>query len=588
MTRSNLTTACELHAHAVRTNLWAACVASLLTSMAGCGADGPLVDSRDDAPLEVGESREVELRYLRFDVTNFEQRLTRDDLLALPADTQRRLWLLDLDLAGGQGSPGLLDNALTQIRGLDPDTLDPAARNTQRLLNMTPDTANLEGTGLEGLVSLAPLIGVAPERVLADLLGVGPEDTFLSARDVTDAILEQVVGTHPRAIERLGPRTPNNPEGRYPVTPGSLPVTLADAANDFATLTDTFGPAGDHPGFLTGRTAARVFTDDFSITVRANANALPYKGVDLTTARSASVNSIPSQLDDLFDFDDPNWLTIEGLVEGEPVLEEMTFRIVEHDGFVPGGRGPFPAGQGDSPAWTLAPWTLERLLMGASARAYASRDASLAYGGDDDDPLFTADVSEGWQRLEVKADLGDPPAPSYLWDVLLEVAQVRLRDGGVAEGDGDASFTLSGVPVGVDSDAIARTIKDNLAADPALLGDVATRLIDTTSGAADLYYDRPEGLGDALVFVAPQDIPSDDDGEPVRPYAYDTIGFYADASLTERVSTEVTSSTATRHRVAIAPGDTLFLQDDEGSVFRVDVGDKPSERRVSLTITRER
>ncbi len=266
----------------------------------------------------------------------------------------------------------------------------------------------------------------------------------------------------------------------------------------------------------------------------------------------------------------------------------MTFQIVEHDGFVPGGRDPFPSGQGDSPAWTLAPWTLERLLVGASARAYADRDAALAYGGAEGDPLFTADVVDGWQRLDVKADLGDPPAPSYLWDVLLEVAQVRLRDGGVPEGEGDAAFTLSGVPVGIDSGAIARTIKDNLAADPALLGDVATRLIDTTSGAADLYYDRPEGLGDALVFVAPQDIPSDDDGAPVRPYAYDAIGFYADAALTERVSAEVTSGTATRHRVAVAPGDTLFLQDDEGAVFRLDVGDKPSERRVTLTITRER
>ncbi len=266
---------CDLHDRAVRT-AYTGLIATLLAMAApGCGADGPLVDPRDDAPLEVGESREVELRYLRFDVTNFEQRLTRDDLLALPRATQRRLWLLDLDLAGNQGAPGLLDNALAQIQSLDPDTLDPAARNTQRLLNMTPDTANLEGTGLEGLVSLAPLIGVAPERVLADLLGVGPEDTFLSTRDVTAAILEQVVGTHPNALERLGPRTPDNPQGRYPVAPGALPVTLADAASDFATLTDTFGPAGEHPGFLTGRTRARVFTDDFSITVRANANALP-------------------------------------------------------------------------------------------------------------------------------------------------------------------------------------------------------------------------------------------------------------------------------------------------------------------------
>ena len=50
------------------------------------------------------------------------------------------------------------------------------------------------------------------------------------------------------------------------------------------------------------------------------------------------------QIDDLFDFDDPNWLRIEGLVEGEPVIERLTFRVVEDDAFVAGGRSPIPTG----------------------------------------------------------------------------------------------------------------------------------------------------------------------------------------------------------------------------------------------------
>ena len=57
-------------------------------------------------------------------------------------------WLLDLDLSSSPRAPHLLDNALAAICLLDPDTLSPAARNLQRVLNTTPDTAELAGTSL--------------------------------------------------------------------------------------------------------------------------------------------------------------------------------------------------------------------------------------------------------------------------------------------------------------------------------------------------------------------------------------------------------------------------------------------------------
>ena len=123
----------------------------------------------DTTPMAVGESRVVELRYLRFDVTNFEQVMTKADLLELPQDIQDRLWLLDMDLSNSPSSPHLLDNALLQIRGLDPDSLELPARNMQALLNMTPDTAELSGTSFEQMLELGPLLGVPAERVLADL-----------------------------------------------------------------------------------------------------------------------------------------------------------------------------------------------------------------------------------------------------------------------------------------------------------------------------------------------------------------------------------------------------------------------------------
>ena len=299
-------------------------------------------------PLEVGESRSIELRYLRFDVANYEETLTREDLLALPEETRQRLWLLDLDLTNGPNSPRLLENALRAIKQLPASQLEPAAANMQGLLLMTPDTAALEGTALEELTALSPLVGIPSERVVAQMLGVGVTEPILSEPVVTATILDQVIATHPNALTRLGPRTPDNPEGVYPVAPGTLPITLEDVASDFATLSQKFGPVqtaqGSHPGFIVGATRAKVFEDDFSLTVRANANALPYKGVDLTDGSGASVNSLRAQIEELFDFDDPDWLQIEGLVIGEPVIEEMTFQIVEEETLVTGGTFASAAG----------------------------------------------------------------------------------------------------------------------------------------------------------------------------------------------------------------------------------------------------
>src|SRR5262249_23164020 len=149
---------------------------------------------------------------------------------------------------------------------------------------------------------------------------------------------------------RLGPKTKANPDGVYPVKPGTLPITLADAVTNFASLPQHFGPVNKdgvyHPGFIAGETKASVLTDDFKMTVRANANALPYKGVELKTVSEASVNSVRSQIADLFDFNDPNWLTVEGIVPGAPVIESLTFQILENDKFVPGGLSPIPTRYG--------------------------------------------------------------------------------------------------------------------------------------------------------------------------------------------------------------------------------------------------
>lgn len=557
-----------------------------LALAAGCGSAGgdeaaklPVGD-----PLGVGERRNVELKFLRFDVSNFEQTMTRKDVLALPKQVQERLWLLDLDLSNGPNAPRLLDNAMTAIKNLDPAGLSPAARNLQRLLKMTPDTADLQGTSLEQLIALAPLLGISPREVLAGMMGVNVEDTFLSPQIISETILQLVISTHPAAQKRPGPVTAAHPDGLYPVTPGFLPVTLADAASDFATLSAKFGPhdAGGvkHPGFISGETRARVLTDDFKLTVRANANALPYKGVDLVTCEVASVNSVPSQIRGLFDFDDPNWLRIEGLVEGTPLIESLTFRVVESPQFVPGGRSPLPGQVGNSLAWQLPTWQLERVLIEGGRRAFQDRTTKLSFTQPGKtDPLVTAQVDKGWQQIFVQANIGSPPPPSYLWDILLEVAQVRLHDGGIPEGEAAVEFTLKDIPVGTDTEAITQTIRDNLRADPASLLDVATRIIDSSSGDADFYFYRtspgapPAQQGDWLYFVSETDLPRDKDGTPVRPYDYATPGFFADEQLSEKRSSKDDVEGDTEHeKVKIREGDVLHVEGKKGRVFRVEVG----------------
>ncbi|MFT3928123.1 MAG: hypothetical protein QM778_36680 [Myxococcales bacterium] len=574
-------------------------VSWFVLGLSACSGPDPVL-SPEPTKIGVSETREVELRFLRFDVSNFEKRLTRADILALPKDAQERLWLLDLDLSSGASSPQLLDNSLAAIRALDPNTLGQAERNMQALLTMTPDTAVLTGTDIERLIDLAPLLGVAPEQVLADLFHINVEDPFLSDRIVAQTVLDQVIMTHPNTRMRAGPITEEHPDGMYPVAQGAIPVTLGDVASDFVSLGERFGPyeknGVTHPGFVAGQTRASVLTDDFAITVRANANALPYKGIDLTNGSDTSVNSVRSQIKALFDFDDPNWLRVEGLVEGIPKIDQLSFRIVESDGFVEGGRTPVPTGIGSSPAWELPPWTLERVLIGAAQRAFSDLSSEVSYTSPGkNDPIFKAVVEKGWQTISVQGGLGSPPPSSYVWDMLLEIAQVRLHDGNLPEGTANVEFKLENIPVGTDTATLEQLMRQNLQQNPYSLLDIAEEIIDTTEGAADFYYYRssPSNLaslqGDWLFFVNQDDIAVDDQGQPVRPYNYTQIGFFSDAALTNKVSSLLPLDGDTDHeKVRLDDHPELYMSDDAGAVFKLTAGGKPSPNRRHLTITRVR
>lgn len=581
-----------------------------LALLSGCISPPPVTPA-DTSPLAVGESRVVALHAIRLDVTNFEQTLTKADILGLPPAVLESTWLMDLNLTGGSGRPLLMDNALHAIGTLveDDPALSQAERNMVRLLQMTPDTADLRGTRLEELLELSPKVGFAPAQILADAMGIGVEDPFLASWALSEALVAGLLATHPRARTRPGAPTAAHPDGQIPVAAGHIPITLGDCANDMRTLAERFGPvtAGSegahafHPGFIVAVEGASVMTDDFRMTLRASANALPFKGVDLGHAEVGNVTSIGRDEGDLFDFSDPDWLRLEGLVEA-PKVGAFTFEILEYPEPVSPGTSPLPAPRGNGDVWLTPSWCIERLITEASFMAFATRTFSRGYAvSDDAAPLFTVDIEGGWLTLSTLGDVGSPPPPLYLWDLMGEVGQLRLHDGPdpsapdvdrLAEGEANLRFTLEDVPLGLTTAGLRDAIRANLERDPTGLINAATAFLDPSWGAPDFYYFRPrpdapdDVQGDWLFFVDASDIP---DGSERDAADYAHPGFFGDEALSERISdTRDVGGDTTHQKLKLEDGDVVYIEDDEGARFRLDVGAKPSSHRISLTITRTR
>lgn len=578
------------------------------TALAGLWVSGCMEIPQAPGPapnaLAVGESREIELYAIRLDVANFEQVVTKADILALPKSVRENLWLQNLDLTGKSGTPRLLDNAMAAIRALaaDDPSLSTAERNMVRLLNMTPDNSDLRRTQMEEMLNIAPKVGFAAEEVLAEAAGIGVESPFLSNQSLTDAVLDGVIGTHPNAQVRPGKKTASNPDGLYPVPRGSLPVTLEDAASDMASLSIRFGEYSEggryHPGFMVGTTTSKVLGDDFKMVLKANANALPFKGVDLTNATRGNVGSIGKDGGDLFDFSDPDWLRIEG-INPNAVVEDMTFQILEHPDNFATSTSPLPAPIGNSAVWTAPEWTLERVVAAAGYSSFVSRNFSREYFLKESDPLFVLSIDAGWMNIQTLANLGSPPPPMYMWDLMMEVAQVRLHDGpdptapevgAIPEGEAHVRFTLKDVAIGITGEEIAASIRANLEEDPSGLVSTAGSLLDQSSGAPDFYFYQPRTTapesvqGDWLYYIHADDIP---DGDPRDPASYLKPGFFSDAALTNKVSAVTpVDGDFTHEKIKVTEGDVLFAADNEGAVFQITVGSKPTAARIKLNITR--
>lgn len=568
---------------------------------AACVAPLPEPAGDDAPPLDVGETRAVELRSLALEVDQFEKRVDLEALRRLPPSVLEGIWLLDVPLEA------LVRNALDQLASTtltEARQLPVPAQNMRRLLRMTPDDADLAGTSLEEMIALSAALGIPKGRALADLVQTGLTEPVIRRDVASEVLLDGLVATHPATWTRTGPVTPEHPDGVYEVAPYSVPVTLHDLVTGFASLAERFGPAdtplGRHPGFIEEATGFDVVASDFAMTVRVDVNALPFRGVDLTDGTDAAVNSTPRQAATMFPVDDPDWLVVEGLVD-QPTIERLVVGIVEdgvfHAAAADDAPNPDPdlGPRGTGSAWSLPPWTFERMIGEMGHRAFSGLDpVCVDYTLGTGTRAFEACVdARGWTTFETFAGLGNPPAPTWLWDITAELAQVRLHDGGLPEGGADVAFALDDVPLGLDAETIAATARENLAANPVSLRELARVLTENSQGAADVYYVRgptePGGSDevDWLVFLSPDDLALGDDGQPLRAYAYANPGFFADEALTQPVGAPEPGS-PTHVRVAAVPGQVVFVEDDEGLRYRIEVGEKPSRARLALELTRIR
>ncbi|WP_437754799.1 acetyltransferase [Sorangium sp. So ce1389] len=580
--------------------------AALACALPGCVDAVTVEQAPPPAALDVNQSRTLTLEFLRFDARGFAKTLTLEELRAIPRPTLEAIWLLDLDISQ------LIENALLKVMYMPPadvDALPPASRSLVGLLNMTPENADLSGTSLESLLGVGSAVGLSTSKILAELVGAEANERIIPVEITSQVVLEDLVSTHPNTKTRRGPPTDEHPDGIFPVAPHSIPVTLYDVVTDFAGLAEQFGPAPldpedpdgpKHPGFIKATSGVKAALDDFTMTVKVNVNALPYKGVDATAADVASVNSTPGQIDTLFDFSEPDWLELNNLAK-HLSIGELTLGIPESPMYLAASTQEAPAPH-DSPVWEQPLWVFEHILAragelrAAQIEAHCSSYAPEGTSTSDFEAVQVCINDAGWTQISVDPSIvleQEPPDPSYFWDILLEVAQARLHDGGLAEGEADLEVPIRDVPVGVKTEDLVASIKENLSRDPAVLKDMSIELNDNAAGDADFYLYQPStesgvaGQRDYLYFVAPDDIRKDAEGVRVRDYAYERPGFFADAGLAKKVSTtEEIDGDALHEKVEVKPGDALYFEDDEGRRYEIRIGDKPSAHRLSLTLTR--
>jgi hypothetical protein len=231
--------------------------------------------------------------------------------------------------------------------------------------------------------------------------------------------------------------------------------------------------------------------------------------------------------------------------------------------------------------WANPKYEIETTVTGAALSDYASRDGySKTYPAACLGPLCIisdgarVDVGAGsepagWASFTTFINLGNPPPPQYLWELISEVAQVALHKppgSSIAEGAANVAFTLKQVDVGLTASEIRTAIRPELQKQRAKLSDKLLGNYKANNGAVDLYYRRGADAKPYIYFV------DDSDPLPDSSYSYSKVGFFAEPELTTKVSaTAIAGSGDTAHeKLALPQGETtVYMRDESTGVFRL-------------------
>ena len=456
-------------------------------------------------------------------------------------------------------------------------------KNIWRLMTMTPANVNVEGTSIAGVAELAATLngfGLIDSfsEILAAALGIGLYDEIVSPEHVGKAMVEKVMGTHPNT----------NPDHTFS-------ITLEDAMSDMETLGPRYDAKGTHPGFIdsTYPTIAAVMEPDFKMHFAATSNLQWHDGIDLDTVSKGYVPVIADvtgpTYDDVLEFDflsqDGFWVT--GLTPNPTVT--LWLKLYEHDGWVPEGTTTGPLPRGNSPVWNDNPWEIESVLGWSAWFKYQDRRAGcdLCLGKEDgallwEVPILGTDESEivvgragydkdgtfgqngvpdnfdvidpnpaGWMRTWTLFGLGDPPAPQYLWDMIMTVSERRLQDGGVAEGEGDMLMELPDIEVGMTGAQMVAAMRPSLESQTSELSKMLIGPDLTQGDDVDVWIDHDDA-GDVVLVSREQ-------------------GFFADEAHTQPIGLTVTPNAGETVYIANV---RIDIQDVSGPTVLLEVRQK--------------
>jgi hypothetical protein len=553
----------------------------------------PAPDDTDDGP-PLGPPVEVTLRVPTADPPEIRLDLDRDAVAELFGPAASEIVLLELDpmplltAALGQIKEACgtawrrdvprptYDCALTELgrsfRGPDGTWRTSPELALIRILTMTPANADVDGTSIATLAGIADWLGLGGGfgQILSDSLAIARTEEFLDTEAVAQSLQATLLATHPAV----------NAAGR-------IPVTLEDALTDLRTLGERLGPSGAHPGVVdpSGPTYGRVLGDAFAMRAAVRSNLRVLDGLDLDVGKDylglVVDRTGPTWDDEVeFDFTDPSRFDIVGVVE-RPVLD-LRFGVRENPRFVPACTGVAAGADcrrnlpgapvGARTVWTTPAWEIEHVIGRAGLIKYGALRTQRCYLGCGfvEVSIGRAQDPAGFARFDVLLSIGDPPGPQYAWELIDEVAQVRLHDGPagrIAEGAANVAFTLRDVPVGLTAAGITAAVRPVLQRQNTLVSDFLLGDFRKNSGPVDLYWQRTEDGQPTLFFVSDAD-----HGE--RPRSYARPGLFADARLREKVSaTRLPGATDTTREKWRPPGgdSVVFAQDDGGRTFRLDV-----------------